>query len=143
MNFLDAVYCNQYAELKRTNRDASKARTNGIILIAAMIIINLVTVFILFGALGKFSENAGLNSFAASLGGGRSAGKLIAIVLFVIVGSIVYLVMGKPAYYNSVVQKFETLEPAEQKKIEQKGTTYVLGSVFGFILIFIISLFQS
>jgi len=143
MNLLNAVYCNQYAELKRTNSDTSKGRTNGIILIAAMIIVNLVTLFILFGALGKFSESTGLNKFAASLGGGRSAGKLIAIVLFALIGSAVYLVMGKPAYYNALIQKFETLGPAEQKKIEKKGMTYVLGSVFGFIAIFILSLFLS
>ena len=141
MNFLDAVYCNQYAELKRMNRDASKGRTNGIILITAMIVINLFTLFILFSVLGKYSESVGLNKFAASMGGGRSVGKLIAITLFAIIGSIIYFIMGKPAYYNSVIQKFEALESTEQKKMERKGMTYVLGSVFSFILVFIVSLF--
>lgn len=142
MNLLQAIYCNQYAELKRTNRNVNKARTNGIILITSMIIVNLFTVLVLFFAFNKqASQNESLGKFAASLGGGRSAGQVIAILLFAIIGAFISSTVGKWDYYSNTIRQFETLEIAEQKKTERKATVYVLGSVFSFIIIFFVCLF--
>ena len=142
MNLLRAVYCNQYAELKKNGRDASKARTNGTILISAMIILNIMTAILLLASFASSSESfKTINRFFRQFGNGRSTGRLLAIFLFILITPVIYGIFGRKSFFEKTVSSFEELSPSEQKKVEKKGLVYVLVSVGVFLVSFIAMLF--
>src|SRR5688500_12393192 len=115
MNLFQSIYCNQYAELKRNGRDATKARKNGIILIAAMLVLD---VFLFMMLINTFAQDSAAGKsmikFFEQFGSGRNTGKLLGAVLFFLIIGVVYITIGKQNYFDKTITKFEDLDEATQ-----------------------------
>lgn len=142
MNIFQAIYCNQYAELKRNGRDVSKARKNGILLITAMLVLDL---FLLMMLINIFADDSSIGitikKLFSQLPTGRQSGRLIGIVLFVIVVSMVYVTVGRKEYFNKSILRFEALDEPMQKDIEKKATIFVFGSIGLLFILLMLFLF--
>ena len=144
MNLFQSIYCNQYAELKRNGRDTTKARKNGIILIAAMLVLD---VFLFMMLINTFAQDSApgksLIKFFEQFGSGRNTGKLLGAVLFFLIIGVVYITIGKQNYFDKTIRKFEDLEAAKQKRIEKNATIYVFANIGLLFILLIVSLFTN
>ena len=144
MNLFQSIYCNQYAELKRNGRDATKARKNGIILIAAMLVLDVFLFVMLINTFAKDSAaGKSLIKFFEQFGSGRNTGKLLGALLFFLIIGLVYITIGKQNYFDKTITKFEDLDEARQKRIEQNATIYVFANIGLLFILLMVSLFAS
>ncbi len=134
MNVLQAVFCSQYLELSKKGKGEA-AYKNGLVLCAVCIGLNLMTIlFVLIG----FDLNPlnGIHKLFGSING-RTAGRVIALVLF---GSLFiilrYLFLTKN-WFNRTVDSFDQLEDRQKKKIVFRAIIYLVAS----LLIFFASIF--
>ncbi len=134
MNVLQAVFCSQYMELSKRGKGEA-AYKNGLVLSAVCIGLNLMTIlFVLIG----FDLNPidGIVKLFGSMSG-RTAGRIIALVLF---GSLFiilrYLFLTKN-WFNRTVNSFDQLEDQQKKKIAFRAIIYLAAS----LLIFFASIF--
>lgn len=143
MNIFQCVYCNQYEELVRTGRDGGKAHKNGIIIITVAIVVNIFALAVLLILMGKGGFLTGpAHRIADMAGSGKAAGKLIAAVLIVIIGAIVWFTLGRDSYFEKTIYDFNGLPEDLQKRATRTGTIYLFGSVGLFLLLMGIMIFM-
>jgi hypothetical protein len=135
MNLFQSIYCNQYEELVRTGRDGDKAHKNGIIIITVAIVVNLFSLFFILMLLGRAGALPGYIERMAGPTSGKAIGRLIAAVMVIVVGAIVWVTFGREAYYRQTIRSFTTLPAEEQKRVARQGAVYFLGSIGVFLLL--------
>jgi small-conductance mechanosensitive channel len=137
MNVLQSVFCSQYLELSKKGKGEA-AYKNGLVLCAVCIGLNLMTIlFILI----SFDLNplSGIDKLFGSMSG-RTAGRIIALVLFSSLFIILrYLFLTKD-WFNGTVTRFDQLEDQQKKKIVFRAIIYLVASmVVFFASIFVMS----
>ena len=74
VTILQSLFCNQYADLKKSGRDTGKARLNAIILFSAMLLLNAYSLFLLLEFLAPdYQVFRSLERLLKGFGSGRSA----------------------------------------------------------------------
>jgi hypothetical protein len=141
MNWIQAVFCNQYEELVRTGRDGAKAKANGLILCSAMILVNFLTFFFILQLIPHFKEASDnfANNWVGSFSG-KTMGKILGIILFSIIYMIFYQIVGKNHWYENTIRQFNSYPIEIQKSIAQKGMYYVIGSIVVFLVVFLMNM---
>lgn len=132
MNVFQALYCNQYYELKPKGKEAA-ARVNSNRLLGISLSINLILlVVLLMLASPDFTDAFGdLVRDVFGRRQGRTVGKIIALVPFVIFLPLVQFTIGTQSNYDKLIVKFEALSDVEQKAISNKGLYYFIASMLG------------
>ena len=107
MTFLEALYGSQYNEIQQQEKDGNKGRLNGNLFLSAIVILFFVVIIIAITWLPGF-ENSLNNSIINVFGSmsGRSAGKLLAIPLFVIIYFIINKTIGSEDNFKSKIVSF-------------------------------------
>ena len=140
MKFLEIIYFSQYYELKRSGRDPQKGRLNGTLLSATIIILNMASIgMILFRVAPYLRIVQWLKSlFEGYEGSGKLLGELIAAIMMVTIGGLLWYTIGSERSYNKIAEKYMQLsEEAQQKPIKQFLFIFLFSFVLFLILIFI------
>lgn len=143
MNLLQALYCNQYHELKPKGK-ADLAIKNGTALTTIALVLNLLTIVFLLVLLvpdfADFMEDLMKDIFGRRRG--RTIGMLIAGIPFLLLYPAIRFTMGRNASFERLVARFEDLPEARQEAISRRGKLYFfvsLGAIFvpiaGFIIV--------
>lgn len=136
MHLLETIYYSQYYELKKSGRDPQKGRINGTLLSATVIILNLMSAFFI---LHKVAPNSGVvqwvdHLFTGYSGTGKTLGKLIAALLLLGIGGLLWFTIGSASSYNKLAEKFMQLPENVQGKTVKQALFIFLFS-FGLFLI--------
>ncbi|MEP6610255.1 MAG: hypothetical protein ABJA76_00160 [Mucilaginibacter sp.] len=134
MNLIETIYCSQYYELKKSNRDPQKGRLNGTLLSAVMIILAVVGIGL---AANKFTGSHWLNGLSSSGFSGKFIGRIVALVLLVVIGGTLSFTYGSRQNYNKMMQRWEQL-PVEVLEQTIKTALKIFGIVFGVFLVVIV-----
>ena len=138
VTILQSLFCNQYADLKKSGRDTGKARLNAIILFSAMLLLNAYSLFLLLEFLAPDSQLfRSLERLLKGFGSGRSAGRLIAILFIALFIPLVFVIAGRRRQFEEAIQKFEGLGTEAQKHAGDRGLYYVIAS-FGIFFAFLL-----
>ncbi len=141
MNVFEAIYCSQYNELKKTGRDPLKGRTNGTILIAAMLTLLLIAAVVLVGRFS--SQGSALAHFFLRIGlSGRSVGKVLAFGLIAATAGILHFTIGSPAAYAKMIARWEQMSDDVLKAAAKKALIAFV-TVFVLFLIAMLMVFMS
>lgn len=141
MNFIDSLYCNQHFELKEKGKE-HLARANGNALVAIALALN---VFALFAFAMLVSPDV-LDWFSDAVRDifgrrtGRSVGKFLALIPFLITVPLSRLVLGSPKRYQKLIANFESLDLTAQFTISNRGKWYFFSSMISFAVALILSL---
>lgn len=133
MNVFQSLYCNQYAELVKTGRDENKARTNGLLLSAVCITLNILTLFYLLFVSNDVVSNW-IENFTIGLDG-KSMGKLLGVVVIGIVWLILRYTIGTEMYFKNAIEQYNASGEVDKKSINKKAMIYCFGSVAIFIAV--------
>jgi len=134
MNVLQAVFCSQYLELSKKGKGEA-AFKNGLVLSAVCIGLNLMTIlFVLI----SFDLNPlqGVDKLFGSMSG-RTAGRIIALVLFGALFIILRYLFLTKNWFNRTVNNFDQLDDQQKKKIVFRAIIYLVASM----LLFFASIF--
>ena len=134
MNLIQALYCNQYYELKPKGK-AYAARQNGTVLTAlALLLYFFGVIFLLVTIFPEVSDWFG-DGLKKTFGRqqGRMAGRLIAAAAFFALFGLVKLIWDRPVYYNRTIEAFEALPDDRQKEVSKKGLRFFMVSLAVFI----------
>ncbi|MEO6977514.1 MAG: hypothetical protein ABI113_04015 [Mucilaginibacter sp.] len=134
MNLIETIYCSQYYELKKSNRDPQKGRLNGTLLSAVMIILAVVGIGL---AANKFSGGHWLSGLSSSGFSGKFIGRIVAVVLLIVIGGTLSFTYGSRQNYNKMMQRWEQL-PVEVLEQTIKTALKIFGIVFGVFLVVIV-----
>lgn len=138
MRFLEIIYYSQYYELEKTGKDPQKGRVNGTLLSATIIILLIASAGML---LSEFAPHnaivAGIQRFISGWGGGgRALGKLVAALLLVVIGGLLWFTVGSVASYNRIAEKYKQRPEEEQKKTIRQSL-YIFLFTFGLFLLLV------
>ncbi len=138
MNLLKAVYCNQYSELKPKGKEAA-ARTNGTRLLAVGLALYIILAVVLLMVISESFADGFTDLIEDTFGRrrGRSIGKFVALIPFLISLPLIRYTLGREDAYNQMIAEYETLGAEEQKRISSKGLYFFLGSLAAFAIAFI------
>jgi hypothetical protein len=140
MNLIQAVFSNQYAELKKSDGNTDKGRMNGIIMITVIFFIFLMSVFTLITALARNTAIAkDIRKINTLFGTGWFETKMPGLIGIAILFAIVYGFFGKKAFYDETVKMYNALDEDKQLKVKRKGNRAMHAAVF----VFMVSLFIS
>lgn len=140
MNVFKALYCNQHFELKPQGKEAA-ARTNGTRLLAVGIALNVITLVVFMMVVSEdFTDSFGdLVSDIFGRRSGRSFGKFIALIPFLISLPLIRYTLGREGACNELIAEFEALSADGQKRVSKKGLSYFLMPLGAFILAVILA----
>jgi hypothetical protein len=133
MNWIETVYCSQYYELKQNGRDPMKARLNGTLLTAIMILLALV---VLLKMTGKFIP---WHLPEESVLTGKTIGKLVALAGLLLVGSLLNFTIGSEKSYRKMMAGWEQLPDEVLKATIKRSLVYfmIVFAAFLFAVFFI------
>lgn len=130
MNLLQALYCNQYHELKPKGK-AYAGRANGTGLVTVALLLNTFELLFLIAIIyPPFADGVGdliIDIFGRR--NGRGVGKILALIPFLIIFPIVKYTLGRDDNYNRLIERFEALRPEEQERVSKKGLYYFFVSL--------------
>lgn len=141
MNIFQAIYCNQYFELKPKGK-ANMSRTYGSRLLGISLSMNFILLVVLLQAIWPDITDVFSDWFRDFFGRrrGRFAGKFLAIIPFIIFMPFVHYTIGTPTSYDHLITRFELLKPDRQKAISNKGLYYFICSVCGALIAIVLLL---
>jgi hypothetical protein len=141
MNFIETIYCSQFYELKKSGRDPMKARINGTLLTATVILLTLVS---LITIVNRLMPNNALEHFARGIAKnvipGRSLGKVVGLLGLLIVGGTLHFTYASVENYRKMMLKWDQL-PVEILEKTLKDALKIFGIVFGTFLILVVASF--
>lgn len=122
MNPFQKLICNQYYELKQKGKE-DVAKKQSVILSTIMLVILLLGTFMfLFAVFPSFEDKMRrLKKDIFGSYGGKSIGKLMVIVLFLISYPIIKITVGTEKYYHKTITYFNSLSSLEKEIISKKG----------------------
>lgn len=141
MRFLEIIYYSQYYELKKAGKDPLKGRVNGTLLSATIIMLNLGSALLL---LFKLAPHSGIarwlkHLFSGYDGSGKALGKIIAALLLVVVGGLLWFTISSVSSYNRIAEKYMQLpEETQQKTIKQSLFLFMFSFALFLIFLFIL-----
>jgi hypothetical protein len=109
MNFIETIYCSQYYELKKSGRDPRKARLNGTLLSAAVILLGGAALVVV---INHFTPGRFFQSFSGHMEGvasGKAIGRLLGLFGILVVGGILNFTYGSQARYERMMAEWEQL----------------------------------
>ena len=136
MTFLEALYGSQYEEIHQRGGDGSKARFNGNLLLAVMLLLGIL---ILFLAAIRFvpgfndlitRQVRGLFGYSS----GKSIGRLLALPFFFLLFWLVQQTTGNAVNFNKNVERFMTYP----EEIRKQGNKKILVPFFILLVIVIV-----
>ncbi len=131
MNWIETVYCSQYYELKQNGRNPAKARLNGTLLTAVILLLAVVVLFKLSGKL--FPRHIQGNSLLLNLSG-KTIGKIAGMAALLLVYGILSVTIGSKSRYQKMITHWEQL-PDEVLKATIKKSLILFVVVFVSFLI--------
>lgn len=117
MTFLEMLYGSQYNEIHQRGKDGNKGRLNGNIFLSALVILFLFAILMVCISFVPGFE-ASVTKFVRSIFGysnGKTAGKLLAIPLLIIIYLIVSGTVGNERNFKAKAEAFMQY-PDEMKK---------------------------
>ncbi|WP_420385368.1 hypothetical protein [Roseivirga sp.] len=141
MNILQALYCNQYYELKPKGKEAA-ARVNGNRLLGIALAFNFILLVILTMLASPDFTDAFSDMVRDIFGRrqSRTVGKLIALIPFLIFLPLVQFTIGRQSTYDRLIARFELMPESNKKQISRKGLVYFITSMLGFVAAVVLSL---
>jgi len=135
MNVFQALYCNQYYELKPKGKEAA-ARINSNRLLGISLSINLILLVVIIMVFSADLTDAFSDLVRDIFGSrqGRTIGKIIALIPFLIFLPLVQYTIGTQTNYNKLIARFESFSPYEQKAVSTKGLYYFIASMVGLFI---------
>lgn len=135
MNVFQALYCNQYFELKPKGREA-EGRSYGTRLLTITIGLNIITLVVLAMVVSADFTDAFADTVTDFFGrrSGRSVGQLLALIPFLIALPIVRYTLGRKQSYKALISRFEVLSAERQKQVSQRGLYYFKASLIIFLI---------
>ena len=132
MNIFQALYCNQYYELKPKGKEAA-ARINANRLLGISLSLNFISLVVLIMVISPDFADAFGDLIRDIFGQrqGRTVGKIIALVPFLIFMPLVQFTMGIQTRYDQLISRFDALSSSEQKSVSNKGLYYFIASMVG------------
>lgn len=141
MNVLQALYCNQYYELKPKGKEAA-ARVNGNRLLGIALAFNFILLIVLaMLASPDFADAFG--DVVRDIFGRRQSrmvGKIIALIPFLIFLPLVQFTIGRQSTYDQLIDRFESMTESDKKQISKKGLVYFIASMLGFVAAVVLAL---
>lgn len=130
MNPFKAIYCSQYKELKAQGKEET-AQKNGTIICSLTLVLFMLGTFLLLIAFLPGFEKDMTRFFRDIFGrsGGKTIGKLSALVLFAASFPIIKFTVGRNSSYNKTIEKFDKLSELDQKSVTKKGLIFFLSSI--------------
>ncbi|MGG9962217.1 hypothetical protein [Ferruginibacter sp. SUN106] len=120
MNWIETVYCSQYYELKEKGRDPMKARLNGTLLTATMLLLAGVVLFKLGYKYIPWQLPADSNI------SGKAMGQVLGLAGLVIVGGIINFTIGSQKQYLKMIERWQQLPDDVLKATIKKSLRYFL-----------------
>lgn len=140
MNLAETIYCSQYYEIKKNGKDPAKGRTNGTVLVAAMILLLLVSVIVVYNV---YMPGNGMDRLFRGTGiSGRSMGKIIGLGGLAALYAILNFTVGSKSSYERMMRQWETM-PDEELKATVKKALKIFFSVFLFFIVAMIAAFAK
>ena len=140
MNILKQLYCNQYYELKPKGKGES-ALENGTALVSIMLVLIALAIFFILVSIFPNMEDRFEDLFGHR--SGKTIGRFIAAVFFIICYISVKLTLGKKEAFNKTITEFEALDRLAQKRISQNGLVYFISSIGLFVVSLILYLIAT
>lgn len=119
MTYLEALYGGQYWEISEKHKDGNLGRKNGNIFLTIWLMMCLVLAYLLMVQIHPPFNRVFNNRNTAGLSG-RSAGKLIALLLFGVTYPVVLYGFGTVKKFDGYVQKFLQYPDEVKKKANKK-----------------------
>jgi hypothetical protein len=121
MTYMEALYGGQYWEISENKKDGNLGRKNGNIFLTIWVMMCLVLAYLIIIRIHPpfarfFASRSGLSGSYS----GRSAGKLIALVLFGISYPLVLYTAGTVRNFNTYVHNFLQYPDEVKKKANKK-----------------------
>ncbi len=139
MDILRKLYWNQYVELREKGKE-SVARKQGTVLVTIALALYLLgTVFLIVTILPDamdWMEDLVKDIFGRR--GGRTAGKIIAVIPFILFYGIIKLTLDRETAYNKVIYDHGLLTEEEQLKASEQGKIFFFISVGYFVITMLI-----
>ena len=132
MNVFQALYCNQYFELKPKGKEAA-ARINSNRLLGISLSVNLILLVLVIMVFSADFTDA-FSHLVRNIFGrrqGRTVGKIIALIPFLIFLPLVQYTIGTQSNYDQLIARFESFSPEQQKSISNQGLYYFIASMVG------------
>ena len=138
MKLLETIYCSQYYELKKMGKDPMKARLNGTLL-SAVVILLLLMPFILI--VNHYFPHNFIYRFLSyinnGMGGGKFAGKVLGLACLAIIAGLLYLTIGSKKNYESKMVEWSMLpETVLQKSLKTSLVIFFCSFAF-FVLVIV------
>ncbi len=138
MTFLEALYGSQYHEIQQRGGDGNKARFNGNLLLAVIILLGII---ILFLAAIKFVPgfNESITRQVRNLFGyssGKTIGRLLALPFFFLLFWVVQQTTGNTANFKKRVDRFMAY-PEEIRKQGNKKILFPFSLLLGGLIILV------
>lgn len=131
MNLIQTIYCSQYYDLKKNGRDHTKGRTNGTLLVAAMMLLILVSVIVLYNV---YMPGNGMDRFFRGTGiSGRAMGKLLGLGGLAALYALLNFTVGSKSSYNRMIQQWQGLSDEELKNASKTALKVFLTVFVAFI----------
>ncbi|HAA15244.1 MAG TPA: hypothetical protein DCE41_27530 [Cytophagales bacterium] len=144
MNLIQALYCNQYFELKPKGK-ADMAKKNGTAL-TAIALVMYVFGFIFLAMIISPGLDEAMGDLLKDIFGrrqGRMVGRLVALVVFAAIFGIVKLVWDREPVYQATIQQFERMPEGEQARISKKGFRFFVFSLPSIALVILYAFLAS
>ncbi|HOZ70596.1 MAG TPA: hypothetical protein PLU11_12495 [Chitinophagaceae bacterium] len=140
MTFLEALYGSQYHEIQQRGGDGSKARFNGNLLLAVMVLLGIMIFFL---AAIKFVPgfNESITRQVRGLFGyssGKTIGRLLALPFFFLLFWILQQTTGKAANFKKYVDGFLAY-PEEIKKQGNKKILFPFFILLGIVILLVLA----
>jgi hypothetical protein len=133
MNLLKSLYCNQYLELKEKGREAV-AKKNGTALVIIALALNILFALAVLAHFPDFRDSAeDLLRDVFGRTGGRTIGRIIALIPFALVYPVIKLTMDREENYRCTIEAFEAMDAQQQAEVSNRGKWYFYVSLGLFV----------
>lgn len=129
MNVLKALYANQYYELKPKGKEGA-ARSNGTRILGICLAIDFLLLAVIVMVISPDLADAFSDLIKDIFGRrqGRTVGKVVVLIPFLIFLPLVHYTLGSPSGYERTINEFESLPAEQQKQISKKGLVFAIVS---------------
>ncbi|MCD6011997.1 MAG: hypothetical protein K0Q79_1859 [Flavipsychrobacter sp.] len=140
MNLIQTIYCSQYYELKKSGRDYTKGRTNGTVLVAAILLLIIIAVIVPYCV---YVPGNGIDRMFRGTGmSGRAMGKILGLGGLALLYGILNFTAGSKSSYDRMIQQWENMSDDELKATVKKAMK-IFFVAFGLFLIAMIAAFAA
>ena len=139
MDILRKLYWNQYVELREKGKESVARKQGTVLATIALALYLLGTVFLIVTILPDamdWMEDIVKDIFGRR--GGRTAGKIIAVIPFILFYGVIKLTLDRETAYDKIIYDHGLLSEEEQHKASEQGKIFFFISVGYFVITMLI-----